>query len=840
MRKHVFTTDGIKRNTKTWRGFDSCNQRNSQYPSLIKKFLSVTVLLLSMLMTNAQTNLEAITYGSGKFVAIASNGELLSSSDGITWTSVAAPSGNWQDIIYENNLYVVVGSNSAMTSPDGETWTVQTVPSGGWVAVVSNGSLFIASSTGGNYVMTSPDGITWTARTPAYPWPHNDLAYGSISGVDRFVAVCQLGRGWIASDPTGTWSQINPGAIVDIRAITFGNGKFVWLQWGGSGTVYAGVSTNGTNFTPYATGVVNQWNSLVYGNNTYVAVASGGSNMRAAYSANGQTWTYGTGVEANSWQSVAFGNSTFVAVANTGTNRIMYSTDGIQWNHDVVLPPVIVAPTITSFSPINTISGEQVVITGTDLENSTEIQIGGLTADSFTIDSPTQITAVVPVNAVSGSISVTNGTGSGSLSGFVINSSPADIALSADLILENNILNQVIGSLSTTDIDVMDTHSYRLVTGVGDTNNTDFTITGTDLLANAVFDFETNSDYSIRVETQDNFGQAFEKTLVITVTNANERPTDITLSNSTILENSAIGTVIGSLSTIDQDAGDTYTYSLVVGDGSNDADNASVNINGTDLKIALIPDYETQSSYKIYLNVNDGANEYQKAFVVTVGDINEDLDGDGISDDLDQCPDTASGETVDSNGCAPSQYDADSDGVPDYEDAFPNDPIESVDTDGDGIGDTMDTDDDNDGYSDELELAEGTDSKDANAFPLDSDGDGIPDSIDPDDDNDGTLDSEDFFPTNASPGLIAAEAFTPNGDGVNDYWVIPGIESYPNSVVTVYNRSGHEVFMAKGYRNDWNAAYKSNASKLPPGSYLYIIDLGNGSQPIKGWIFINY
>jgi len=69
--------------------------------------------------------------------------------------------------------------------------------------------------------------------------------------------------------------------------------------------------------------------------------------------------------------------------------------------------------------------------------------------------------------------------------------------------------------------------------------------------------------------------------------------------------------------------------------------------------------------------------------------------------------------------------DTDGDGVPDDEDAFPNDPNEQSDNDGDGIGDNADLDDDNDGISDEDELANGTDPQLA-----DTDGDGIDDGDD--------------------------------------------------------------------------------------------------------------
>ncbi|TLF47134.1 T9SS type B sorting domain-containing protein [Maribacter aurantiacus] len=184
--------------------------------------------------------------------------------------------------------------------------------------------------------------------------------------------------------------------------------------------------------------------------------------------------------------------------------------------------------------------------------------------------------------------------------------------------------------------------------------------------------------------------------------------------------------------------------------------------------------------------------------------------------------------------------DDDNDGTPDSEDDFPKDPSEDTDTDGDGIGDNADTDNDDDGYSDEVELIEGTDPTDASSKPLDTDGDGIPDTMDEDEKNDEVSDFDDAFPTDEEPLLVPAQAFTPNGDGNNDAWIIPGIDNYPNNVVKVFNRWGHEVFAIHSYKNNWEGFYKDNREKLPSGSYMYVIDLGDGSKPIQGWLFINY
>jgi gliding motility-associated-like protein len=88
--------------------------------------------------------------------------------------------------------------------------------------------------------------------------------------------------------------------------------------------------------------------------------------------------------------------------------------------------------------------------------------------------------------------------------------------------------------------------------------------------------------------------------------------------------------------------------------------------------------------------------------------------------------------------------------------------------------------------------------------------------------------------------VTSAQAFTPNGDGINEAWTIDGILDYPNNQIRVFNRSGREVFAAREYQNDWEGFYKTNNEKLPAGSYYYVIDLGDGSAPIDGWIFINY
>lgn len=80
-------------------------------------------------------------------------------------------------------------------------------------------------------------------------------------------------------------------------------------------------------------------------------------------------------------------------------------------------------------------------------------------------------------------------------------------------------------------------------------------------------------------------------------------------------------------------------------------------------------------------------------------------------------------------------------------------------------------------------------------------------------------------------------AFSPNGDGINDRWLVPGLESYPQSAVQIFNRNGQIVYQARPYdTGGWNGNYKSTA--LPSGAYYYIIERGAGLPAMSGTIIL--
>jgi gliding motility-associated-like protein len=81
-------------------------------------------------------------------------------------------------------------------------------------------------------------------------------------------------------------------------------------------------------------------------------------------------------------------------------------------------------------------------------------------------------------------------------------------------------------------------------------------------------------------------------------------------------------------------------------------------------------------------------------------------------------------------------------------------------------------------------------------------------------------------------------AFSPNGDGINDKWVIEGLELYPDATVTVFTRGGQQIFETRNYKtNQWDGT--NNGKPAPIGSYAYIIKLfKDKSDVIAGMLTI--
>jgi gliding motility-associated-like protein len=84
--------------------------------------------------------------------------------------------------------------------------------------------------------------------------------------------------------------------------------------------------------------------------------------------------------------------------------------------------------------------------------------------------------------------------------------------------------------------------------------------------------------------------------------------------------------------------------------------------------------------------------------------------------------------------------------------------------------------------------------------------------------------------------IVIPNAFTPNGDGINDLWNIGYLNDYTNCTVDVFNRYGQLIFHSIGYGKPWNGT--NNGGQLPSGVYYYVIDLKNGTKKLSGEVTI--
>ena len=213
------------------------------------------------------------------------------------------------------------------------------------------------------------------------------------------------------------------------------------------------------------------------------------------------------------------------------------------------------------------------------------------------------------------------------------NNPPSGLSSTGTLSLyENEAVGTVVGAFNATDPDAGAVLTYHLVSGVGDGNNSLFTLETNGTLRSAVtFDYESNaSSYAIRVQVKDEHNATSEGNFTVLLLDVNEGtpnnpPSGLSSTGTlSLYENEAVGTVVGEFNATDPDAGAVLTYHLVsgVGDGNNSL--FTLETNGT-LRSAVTFDYESNaSSYAIRVQVKDEHNATSEGnFTVLLLDVNE-------------------------------------------------------------------------------------------------------------------------------------------------------------------------------------------------------------------------
>ena len=359
---------------------------------------------------------HSVTYGDGKFIAVVYNSSVGAySTDGINWTEMTMPaSDKWTSVTYGNGKFVAVASSNSPTgaySIDGINWVAMTMPANIYLCVTYGNGKFVAgasNSANGAYweVADGADreaftGVTYSisdtnitansdvlmeltdeggarARTIASgsiqiirgTVPTTPISYtykvkqtnasGQFTLVNHFVPEVPTKTSELTNDsgfitsadipttPTSLpvtykrvsgelpttgwnplgWEQSTLPSVNDWRSVAYGNDKFVAIGDEGGRGAY---STDGMNWTGITLPSVELWNGIAYGNGKFVAVAT--STDKGAYSVDGINWTLTTMPSSpayHNWIGVAYGNGKFVTLT-LESSYCAYSTDGINW-----------------------------------------------------------------------------------------------------------------------------------------------------------------------------------------------------------------------------------------------------------------------------------------------------------------------------------------------------------------------------------------------------------------------------------------------------------------------------------------------------------------------------
>jgi uncharacterized protein YjbI with pentapeptide repeats len=307
-------------------------------------------------------------------------------------------------------------------------------------------------------------------------------------------------------------------------------------------------------------------------------------------------------------------SSSFSAQENQTDVGAVTATDA---NGDVLAYSITGGTDQTNFS-INTATGSLSFSSPPDFENPTDSDTNNLYQVIVTVSDGTH-----DVNETI-SVTVTDALES------TPNNPPGGLNSTGTLsISENQPVGTVVGSFTATDPDAGAVLTYQLVSGLGDGDNSLFTLEVNGTLKSATtFDYESNaSSYAIRVQAKDEFNATAEGNFTVTVLDVNESvpnnpPTGLAVvAPLTVYENRVVGELVGSFTASDPDANATLQYSLYGASPGNAY--FTLDGNGT-LRTGVSLDYESNTSHVIRVRVVDEHQAYAEGnFAVTVLNVNE-------------------------------------------------------------------------------------------------------------------------------------------------------------------------------------------------------------------------
>ena len=646
-------------------------------------------------------------------------------------------------------------------------------------------------------------------------------ADGNTAIMSGHVDDNQIGALWAFTRNGNTWSQRGNKLVGTGAAGATWQGYEVSLSADGNTAMIGGLLDNGNtgatwvfNYVPPPT--ITSFTPTAAGTGTNLTITGTYLTSTFSLTLGGTPVTAFTVVSATTIIATVGSGSTGAVSLTTPDGTA--SLDGFTY-----IPP----PTITSFSPAIAATGALITITGTNFEATSAITLGGTPVTSFTIVSSTSIVAIVGSGST-GALSLTTPGGTASLNGFtfipapiITSFTPTAAATGALITITGNNFEATsaitLGGTPVTSFTVVSSTSIVAKIGSGSTGALSLTTPGGTASLNG-FTF-------IPAPTITSFAPTAAPTgALITITGSNfEGTSAITLGGTpvtsfTIVSSTSIVAIVGS--------GSTGAVSLVTTGGSASRSGFIF------IPAPIITSFTPAAAPKGSIVTINGLN-FSGTFAITLG-------GTPVSSFKILTPYAIIAVVGNgSTGAVSLTTPGGSASVNGFS-FIPAPVITSFTPTSAEAGDLITISGKNFTGTTDLSLG----NVPVVSFTVVSSstiiaivGSGAT----------GSVELTTPFGTASLGGFVfkikpiitqqnIANAFSPNGDGINDVWIVKDLEWYPYATIQIFNRSGQQVFSGTTSSMPWDGKYKG--ASLPVATYYYMINLRNGTPVITGSITI--
>ena len=456
----------------------------------------------------------------------------------------------------------------------------------------------------GNLYDAVPNTLTFRV-TAVNDAPVNSLPGVQTVAVDTPLAITGLAINDVDSNLTTVHLSVNHGTVaVSLSGATT-------ISSGASGTATLTISGTQADINATLSSLTYQGDSLYMGADTLTVLST---------DSNGATDT----------------DAVSITVSNAAPTNILPAAQTVAEDTPLAISSLSVADADGNLETVQ-LSSQHGTLT-VSLSGATVISVGSNGSSSVTLSgSQAELNATLasliyqgnPNFAGLDTITITSTDHAGtadtdilSITVTAVHDAPTNLALSSSSVVEHATNGTTVGTVTPSDPDAGETFTFQLTDSAGGRFAIDSTTGQITVVDGTLLDMEFAASHNVTVRVTDSGGLTYDKSFSIDLIDVNEAPRDLSLSSNTVAENPANGTVVGTVTGIEVDVGDSLTYSLT------DAAGGRFAIDPTTGQLTVadgtLLNYETAASHDVTVRVTDsGGLTYDETFTIALTNVNE-------------------------------------------------------------------------------------------------------------------------------------------------------------------------------------------------------------------------